>query len=143
MWYLNRYWFWHCHLVILLEKMKIICKTEDAASLPSAALGRWCWGGMTSVPFAFHLKPRWGSGFVLRIHNFVQVRNLGMKSLTVTRGELVCIWFMPHWSLSTGHSCVCFFHGQFQGCKWNFSSFILGIDGWKLPLLSMWTVNTF
>lgn len=68
---------------------------------PSAALGRWCWGMMTTVSSAFNLKSRCGSGFILRIHNFVQVRNLGIKCPTVTRGELVWLWFMTHWSFST------------------------------------------
>ncbi|RMC05191.1 hypothetical protein DUI87_18375 [Hirundo rustica rustica] len=40
---------------------------------------------MTTVPFAFILKPSCESGFVLRIHNFIQMRNPGMKCPTVTR----------------------------------------------------------
>lgn len=113
----------YCYLGISHVEMKIICKScvlllcagPDASVIvmgeklrmlhhllwtASAALGRWCWGRMITIPFAFTLNPDLVWVWVcLRIGHFVQVRNSGVRCPTVARRELVHLWLLPHRSL--------------------------------------------
>lgn len=134
--------FWHCHLGIWPVKLKILGKTEDAASPsvePKCCIRQMGLRKGDHCHFCLWFKTRMWLWFCSEDTWLCSGEEscYGMSHCHQRRISM----FMIRASLESLHSGL-FLPWSIPGLQVEFSS-ILGNGSWKFPLLSMWTVNTF